>query len=320
MKRRLVFLSLSALVLSGCERIDQWFGQDDLPVIQIELTEEQLEQFDPNEYSDFQGTIEVKIVDEQVDETDQAEEPPLSEEEKQQQELLESLPTDAHPDDWNLLLVNNNHALPEDFEVELEEVDNEQLIDARIVEAWNQWRNDAIEAGHQLFFASGYRSVERQTNNYENRIQGYVNDGYTEEEARELTEEYIAVPGYSEHHTGLALDIVDQEWIAQGNSLSPDYDTQESQQWLVETMADYGFILRYPEGKEEITGINYESWHFRYVGVENAQFMVEHELVLEEYMELLHEREAMTNEESLEDESEGNNYDIEDVETPDEEE
>jgi D-alanyl-D-alanine carboxypeptidase len=171
-----------------------------------------------------------------------------------------------------------------------------------------------------LFFASGYRSVERQTNNYENRIQGYVNDGYTEEEARELTEEYIAVPGYSEHHTGLALDIVDQEWIAQGNSLSPDYDTQESQQWLVETMADYGFILRYPEGKEEITGINYESWHFRYVGVENAQFMVEHELVLEEYMELLHEREAMTNEESLEDESEGNNYDIEDVETPDEEE
>ena len=87
------------------------------------------------------------------------------------------------------------------------------------------------------------------------------------------------------------MDIVDEEWIVAGNGLMPEYDTQESQQWMVDTMADFGFILRYPESKEDVTGIQYESWHFRYVGEENAQFIIEHDLVLEEYIELLQLRE-----------------------------
>lgn len=291
MKQKKFLLPLSLLFLTGCARIEQWMDRNESTTIHMELTEEQLELFDPTEYEDFNGTIEITVIEEGNEATDEPENE-LTPQEEEHQALIDALPEETHTDDWNIILVNNWNPLPEDFEVELEEVDNEQFIDERIVDAWNEWRDAANEAGHQLFFASGYRSVERQTANYENSIQRYLNDGYSEEEAIELTEEYIAVPNHSEHHTGLALDIVDQEWIAEGNGLIPEYDTQDSQHWLIETMTDYGFILRYPKGKEEITGINYESWHFRYVGVENAQFMEENDLVLEEFYELLEEREA----------------------------
>ncbi|MEC6748441.1 M15 family metallopeptidase [Marinilactibacillus sp. XAAS-LB27] len=217
----------------------------------------------------------------------------LTKEEIAHLELLESLPEDANSKDWNLILVNNWKPLPDDFEPNLVEVEPDKEIDARIVEPFEEWISAGLEADHRLFFASGYRSVERQQNNYDNSISKFKQEGYTEEEAIAKTEEYIAIPKRSEHHTGLAVDIVDQQWIADGNSLTPDYDTQESQHWLLETMTDYGFILRYPEGAEALTDINYESWHFRYVGKENAQFIEEHELVLEEFIELLEERENL---------------------------
>lgn len=208
-----------------------------------------------------------------------------------EQKLLEALPSEANLEDWNLILVNPWEALPKNYEPQLVTVDNQQQIDQRIVEAWSAWKEAAEEAGHQLFFASGYRTIERQRNNFNNRVQGYLNEGLSEEEATEKAKEYLTEPGHSEHHTGLALDIVDGEWINAGYGLVPEYDTQASQQWLVDTMDDYGFILRYPEGKEEITGIQYESWHFRYVGEENAQYIVENDLVLEEYIERLQQRE-----------------------------
>lgn len=213
----------------------------------------------------------------------------LTEEEK----LVQSLPKDSSLEDWNLLLVGPQYALPETFEPRLVEVDNEQFIDERIEEAWYSWKEAALEAGHRLFFASGYRSIEHQRVNFNNTYESYLNEGYSKEEALDRTKDYLTEPGHSEHHTGLALDIVDEEWIVAGNGLLPEYDTQASQQWLVETMADYGFILRYPAQKEEITDIQYESWHFRFVGEENAQYIVEHDLVLEEYIDLLKLREEL---------------------------
>lgn len=220
----------------------------------------------------------------------------MSEEEKEHQKLIDSLPAEADIEDWNLILVNNWNALPDEFELDLVEVEPEKLIDRRIVDAYESWIAAAEAAGHQLYLASGYRSVERQQNNYDRSVNQYIHEGYSKEEAIEKTEEYIAIPKSSEHHTGLAVDIVDQQWIAEGNGLTPDYDTQESQHWLVDTMADYGFVLRYPKDTTELTDINYESWHFRYVGKENAQFIVEHDLVLEEYIELLNERAGTSNE------------------------
>lgn len=234
---------------------------------------------------------EPENIDEQVETEPEEEE--QSEELSFEEKMLEELPETASLDDWNLILVGPWNELPEEFNPELVEVDNQQRIDARIEEAWNNWYQAALEAGHRLFFASGYRSIELQETNFNQTVQENLNAGMSEEEAIESAKEYLTEPGYSEHHTGLALDIVDEEWIVAGKGLIPEYETQASQQWLVDTMTDYGFILRYPEGKEEITGILYEPWHFRYVGLENAQFMVEHELVLEEYLDLLALRDEM---------------------------
>lgn len=221
-----------------------------------------------------------KIIEESIlNETDND----LSEEEI----LLNNLPEEIELEDWNLILVNPVQALPDNFEVELTEVDNEQSIDSRVVEAWTSWKEAALEEGYRLFFASGFRDISKQETNFNHSIQKYMDQGLTEEEAIEKSKEYLTEPGHSEHHTGLALDIVDEDWIVSGQALEQEYENEESQQWLVSSMSDYGFILRYPKGKEEITGINYEPWHFRYVGVENAKFIEENDLTLEEYIELL---------------------------------
>lgn len=210
-----------------------------------------------------------------------------------QEKLALELPANADLEDWNLILVNPWEALPSEFDPNLVVVMNEQQIDSRIKQAWEDWYKAALDAGHQLFFASGHRTVERQSSNFNRTYNNYLSEGYSKEEALLKTKEYLTEPGHSEHHTGLALDLLDQQWVASGRTLEPDYDTQASQQWLVDTMSDYGFILRYPKGKEEITGIQYESWHFRYVGVEHAHFMELHDLVLEEYIELVKLRDEM---------------------------
>lgn len=224
----------------------------------------------------------------EIEGNETVEESSLIEEERSIEEILISeLPEGVSYDDWNLILVNPNQALPDDFEIELVEVDNEQRIDSRIVDAWMSWKDAALQEGHRLFFASGHRDVTRQASNFNRSIQEYMDEGMTEEEAIEKSKEYLTEPGHSEHHTGLALDIVDEEWIVSGQGLEPEYENEASQKWLVSTMSTYGFILRYPEGKEEVTDINYEPWHFRYVGIENAEFIEANNLTLEEYIELL---------------------------------
>lgn len=246
---------------------------------------------DPNEPAEEPEQSEESLEETGVTEpteTEKAEEP------TEQERMIEDLPESANLDEWNLILVNPWQALPEDFSPNLVEVDNEQRIDARIEEAWYNWKQAALEAGHRLFFASGYRSIELQEANFNRTVQENINAGLSEQESVNKAKEYLTEPGHSEHHTGLALDIVDEEWIVAGKGLIPEYATQESQQWLVETMQDYGFILRYPKGKEDITGIQYEPWHFRYVGENHAKFMIEHDLVLEEYIELIAQRNEMT--------------------------
>lgn len=227
---------------------------------------------------------ESKPVEETTEEVETKE---LTAEEK----MIQDLPEKAEASEWSLLLVNPDQALPADFSVALETVDNEQRIDERIVKAWTDWRDAASQAGHSLFLASAYRDIDRQKNNFNQRIADYMAEGLTENKAREKAKEYLTEPGHSEHHTGLALDIVDEEWIVAGNGLDPAYEEEESQKWLTQTMTDYGFILRYPKGKEAITQIEYEPWHFRYVGVDHAKFMEAHDLTLEEYHDLLKQAE-----------------------------
>lgn len=261
-------LFMSFFLLAGCSILEQESIQEEQEVIE----ENEIEELEPE-------TTEDPEIEEVVEEP------------TQEELMIEQLPESASTEDWNLILVGPYDALPEGFDPELVQVFNDESVDVRIENAWNEWYQAGLDAGHRLFFASGYRSVELQRNNFNGEIQTNINAGMSEEEVIEKAKEYLTEPGHSEHHTGLALDIVDEEWIFSGNDLEPEYESQPSQHWLVSTMANFGFILRYPEGKEEITGILYEPWHFRYVGVENAKYIVEHELALEEYLELLTLRE-----------------------------
>lgn len=280
--RRLPFIALTGLLLlSACSTNEQEINTNNETSNETQTT---------NQETTTENSQETSNGSTQSEESSSQD--GLSDEES---EMIANLPADVSTDDWNLILVNGENPIPEDHEVNLADIGGEQ-VDERIVSNWYSWQEAAANNGFNVFVASGYRDVGLQETNYNNTLQSYINEGYSEEEARSLTEEYLTQPGHSEHHTGLAIDLLDSEWAAAGRGLETEFETQESQQWLVETMADFGFILRYPEGKEEVTGIQYEPWHFRFVGGENAQFMNEYDLVLEEYISLLEQREQMEEE------------------------
>ena len=130
------------------------------------------------------------------------------------------------------------------------------------------------EAGYYCGINSVYRSYEFQSSIWGGQVDRYVARGYSREEAERITNQSIAVPGTSEHQLGLAIDV------ACGN---------DAYAWLAQHSWEYGFILRYPYGKTELTGILYEPWHFRYVGVELASELFELGLCMEEYMNMLTE-------------------------------
>lgn len=217
---------------------------------------------------------EISIPDVLIEETQKAlvEKAGLEEEEIMQEENL--------PDDWNLILVNQKHLVPDDFEVELAEIGEGHQIDARIYEDYRAMIKAAKAQGVYIYVASSYRDMDKQTELYEKKVESYVLEGYSYSEARELAAQVVAIPGTSEHHLGLALDFVSAEY----KKLDEKQETTRAFQWLKEHCAEYGFILRYPNGKTEITGIIYEPWHFRYVGKEAAEVIMEAGITLEEYL------------------------------------
>ena len=199
--------------------------------------------------------------------------------------------------DWNLVLVNRENQLAEEIVMELYLTESGYQIDSRIQEPYLQLMEAGKAAGMDFTMISGYRSIEQQQTNYDVNYQNYLASGLSEEEARTKTEEYIALPNASEHITGLAVDITSTALANQeGNSgLFPDLENYPEGLWLKENAPKFGFILRYPKAKEAITGINFEPWHFRYVGIENAMYMTEKNLTLEEYIAILKQNEALGN-------------------------
>ena len=122
-----------------------------------------------------------------------------------------------------------------------------------------------------------------QQENFNRQVDIFKGQGYDEEEAQELAAREVAVPGTSEHQLGLAVDIIDTDnW-----NLDESQESMPTQQWLMANSWRYGFILRYPTGTTDITGIIYEPWHYRYVGREAAREMTELDLCLEEYVDWL---------------------------------
>ena len=184
-------------------------------------------------------------------------------------------PPDVDVNSWELILVNATHPIAADYEPEIATV-SESLCpqDARIADALGAFAEDCRAQGLPVLLGSGYRSYYIQSQTYEAKAQEY---GY------EVAAKIVAPPGTSEHQTGLCCDITD--YLRQ--PMVPEVLSQtDTFRWLNAHCQDYGFILRYPEGKENITGIIYEPWHFRYVGTDAARYIQENQLTLEEFLAL----------------------------------
>ena len=166
----------------------------------------------------------------------------------------------------NFILVNPWNSLPEDFEVDLVQSPGAWL-DPVCQDALEQMLADCREAGYYPQIVSSYRSIADQTVNLQNMINSYLNDGYGYNAAYAAATQIVAVPGTSEHHLGLAFDIVDSGYP----KLNYQQAQMPTQKWLMENSWKYGFIMRYPEGTTDITGIIWEPWHYRYVGLELAK-------------------------------------------------
>ncbi len=181
-----------------------------------------------------------------------------------------------------LILVNKEHAISKEYCPQLRKICKGRLQAAEVLyEDLTRMLQDAGEEGYQYYIASAYRSEEYQQNLINNDVKKLQNQGNSYQEALEQTYRQVMPAGYSEHETGLALDL-----LASGNSrLDITQETSPANRWLQEHCFEYGFILRYPRGKEEITGIDYEPWHFRYVGRKAARYLRERKLTLEEFWE-----------------------------------
>lgn len=182
---------------------------------------------------------------------------------------------------WNLTLVNKWNEMEEGYVPDLVEVEEGQEVDARIADATKEMLADAKEAGVSPFICSAYRSVDRQEELFNNGVKKRINKGLGYYDAYIETATVVAVPGTSEHALGLAVDIV----AVSNQNLDESQEETAEAKWLMENCHKYGFILRYPNGTTDITGIIYEPWHYRYVGVEAATEITELGITLEEYLE-----------------------------------
>ena len=188
---------------------------------------------------------------------------------------------DNDSSDIYLTLVNRKHKLPENWleKVELVQAKNskgrEFLVEKQALEHFIALRNKLLSQGIDIELDSTYRSVERQKELWEE---------FEEEYGSAYCEKYVGKPGYSEHHTGLAIDVC----LIKDGRVIDDNDEMIAEVEIFskvhEVLSDYGFILRYMKGKEDITTYSYEPWHFRYVGIKAAKKIYQKGITLEEYL------------------------------------
>lgn len=178
--------------------------------------------------------------------------------------------------DWCLLLVNSTHPLADDYSVDLTELRNGQSVDTRILSDLQEMFDAARSEDIYPIVSDAYRTREDQQTLMDDVIQNYEDEGYSSEEASSKAEQVIAKPGTSEHETGLAIDIAGDD--------DYDQDTDSVLEWMNSNAYKYGFILRYPSGKESVTGAEAENDHYRYVGKEAAKVIHDQGICLEEYL------------------------------------
>ncbi len=188
-------------------------------------------------------------------------------------------------EDWKLVLVNYDNKMPDDYQHTIvHEFDVD--IDSRIVEPYREMHDAALKDGIKLWISSAYRSPEKQGKLFEQEIQNYAKTGLDYVDAVAKAEKSVARAGYSEHNSGLAIDL---------NGVLENFGGTPASNWLQKHAAEYGFVMRYPQDKQEITQIKYEPWHYRYVGVENAKKMNTMHMCLEEYIDYLKKNPTLGN-------------------------
>ena len=185
-----------------------------------------------------------------------------------------------NPNDEYLVLVNRKYSLEENYEPNDLVIPNIPLqtssdmtahVRYEVASELEKMFNDAKKDNINLIGISGYRSCDYQTTVYNDAV---ANEGNI------AADNYVAHPGHSEHQTGLAIDVLSDEY----SNLDEGFENTEAFKWLSENISNYGFIIRYPKGKEDITGYSYEPWHLRYVGKNAAKEIIENQLTLEEYL------------------------------------
>ncbi|MCL2052798.1 MAG: M15 family metallopeptidase [Lachnospiraceae bacterium] len=205
-----------------------------------------------------------------------------------EREINTDMITDENPettqffaDDWRLVLINKQRPIPDDYEYVLGTIKGYMQCDERIIDELLLMMQRAKDEGIELVIISPYRDLAHQEQLFTNKINSYMRSGLSYLEAYRNAAHTITVPGTSEHQVGLALDITSREY----RSLNAGFAETEAGRWLAENSHEFGFIVRYPKGKEYITGIQFEPWHFRYVGKEAARIIKEEELTLEEFID-----------------------------------
>ncbi len=173
------------------------------------------------------------------------------------------------------ILVNSTHPLPDGYDISLTTLDNGQQVATVMMNDLQQMLQDAQAQGIYGIVASGFRTAEKQQSLMDEKVQSFVDQGMSQSEAETEALKWVNAVGCSEHQSGLAVDI---------NADGVHSAGYEMYAWLAENAWEYGFILRYPEGKTDITGTDYEAWHYRYVGKGLAADIYQQGVCLEEYL------------------------------------
>lgn len=201
------------------------------------------------------------------------------------QSNIQSQSTDTIPQrtsdlPWYLTLVNSENPIDDNFQITLTRLRNKQAIDSRCYPELQAMMDDCRAAGLSPIICSSYRTYDKQEELFEQQVQEFINQGYGKLDAQKKAAGAVARPGTSEHEIGLAIDIVDES----NQRLNQYQENTAVQRWLMQNSWRYGFILRYPSDKTDITGIQYEPWHYRFVGKEAARIIYENNWTLEEYL------------------------------------
>lgn len=194
-----------------------------------------------------------------------------------------SLNNNFDKSDWKLLLVNKEHPIPADYTFTLGVIKGAMKCDERILTPLTDMFAAAADDGINLIVCSPYRDLSRQEYLFDRKMKSYINSGYSYIDAYKESSAVVTVPGASEHQIGISLDIICDTY----SQLNEGFGETDAGRWLVNNSFKYGFILRYPKDKEDITGIIYEPWHFRYVGVEAATVIHDNNITLEEFVSSL---------------------------------